>query len=241
MSGTRVRQETSSETTVAVPGSDAGGLGQGNGREDRHRRPGQGCWEARGSAFGFGFPFTQSTRGSGPLDFPWPSWCSPQHAGDLTSFLPAPSLPCPGRQPFLSKDKGCPSYSVTVSPPPGLACGPRYPAAPVPASPSPCGCSLCSPTGQKLTRFPQIGFASEGGPRASTLRTDTSPGSVILEKDPKVASFLGKFSSDPAPAGVEQADVLSFLTRRLGRTDWQWLESCVERGSEAASGLPGRR
>lgn len=43
-----------------------------------------------------------------------------------------------------------------------------------------------------------------------------SPGSVILEKDPKVASFSGKFSSDPAPAGVEPADMLSFLTRASG-------------------------
>lgn len=98
-----------------------------------------------------------------------------------------------------------------------------------------------APLGRSSLTFLRSGLPPREGPERPRWRADTSPGSVILEKDPKVASFLGKFSSDPAPAGVEQADVLSFLTRGLRRTDWQWLESCVERGSEAASGLPGRR
>lgn len=126
----------------------------------------------------------------------------------LSSSRPPPD-PALGANPSSPRTRPAP-VTLLQSPHtmPGLACGPQHAVAPVPASSSPLGCSLHSPLGQKLTSYLSSDQVCLRGRalRVHAGGADMSPGSVIIEKYPKVTSFLGKFPSDPASVGVEQAD-----------------------------------
>lgn len=70
--------------------------------------------------------------------------------------------------------------------------------------------------GRSSLPFLRWGLPPREDPESPRWRGRHVPWVRDFREGPEGASFLGKFSSDPAPAGVEPADMLSFLTWASG-------------------------
>lgn len=191
---------------------------------------GQGWRGARGSAFGFMFPFTRSPRGA------LGHWSFPGTADGDRGLSPG-ERPVSGLSSSRPWTRRLLSYSVTVplapQPSPGFACGP----------PSmlllPCGPSInhsATPLGRclfcrcllRIRRVPK-----EGALRVWASRGRFISGSLIIGNYPGVAcwraaSFLGRCSSHPASCW-DGAGGHSLLTSwGLRCSPRRRLESCAE-------------
>lgn len=205
---------------------------------------GEGWWEALGSAFGFVFPFTQSTRDSGSLEFPWHCWWSPRRVVIWPFFLRAPSLPCPGLQPLPSRASPAP-VTLLLPPPLRLCLGSPSTLLSCASVLQSLGLSTWRPTGQMLTHLPRVRLVMREGPGSPSWQEWKCPWApLVMEKYPQQLVRGQPLSWESFPP-IQPVAGRSRQTCRLyysgpGCSDGRGLERCVEQGSEAASGLPAR-